>query len=92
MGPLSVQGPPLRCAGALSVPSSRFLKICQDSPIFPFWTSTRSRLEALAPRPPLFFVFVFPLPPAPLKSPVLTHIERSKTLRPGHATNASNDA
>ena len=73
--PFLCAGPPL-CAGAplcagnpsvqepLSVPSSRFLKIRQDSPRFPFRTSTRTRPRAQGPRAPLVFLFLFP-PPLP---------------------------
>ena len=42
-------------------------KIPQDSPRFPFRTSTRSRLEALGPRAPLVFCFCFPPPTCPLQ-------------------------
>ena len=43
-------------------------KIPQDSPRFPFWTSTRSRLEVRGPRPPLVFLFLFsPSLPQPQK-------------------------
>ena len=42
----------------------------------------RSRLEARAPGPLLFSVFVFPPPPAPFRSPDPPLTERSKTLGP----------
>ena len=57
--------------------SPRFPKI---PPRFPFRTSTRSRLEALGSRPPLFFVCVFAPPPAPSRSPDPPLSKRSKTL------------
>ena len=72
----SVYGPLSLCAGTPSVQeplyvpivaSSGFFKIPQDSPRFPFRTSTRSCPEGLGPWAPLVFCFCFLLPACPLQ-------------------------
>ena len=67
------------CCAFPQVESSRFLKIPQDSPFGPLRGLCG---EAGAPGPPLFFVFCFPLPPAPFRPPGPPLTERSKTHGP----------
>ena len=66
----------------------------QDSPRFPKIPLSDLYAEppgGPGPPGPLLFVFVFPHPPAPFRSPGLTHIERSKThgLSDGTDTNTA---
>ena len=50
--------------------------------LFVIRTSTRTDQGAGPPGPPLFSVFIFPLPPTPSRSPDPPLTERSKTYRP----------
>ena len=74
--PPSVQGPPLCtgpfCAppqGLRSLPSSRSLKMSQDSSRFPFRTSTRAASGGSVPRSPVVFHFSFFTPPRLFQTP-----------------------
>ena len=88
-GPLSSprRAPPLfiataRAIGPLTKVDSDLVhpKIPQDSQIFPFQTSTRSRLEARAPPGPSCFLFLFPPPlppPSDRPTPTLREIKNA---------------